>query len=79
MAGKINKPNFYLSFYYCIWTGPSIQFVIKEIDELQKQIDKVLEGLFEPEFRFMSHITIARVKKVPDRKALVDYVKKCID
>ncbi len=43
--------------------------------KLQKEIDTKLRGLFEPEFRFMSHITIARVKNVRDKKALIDYVK----
>jgi 2'-5' RNA ligase len=42
---------------------------------LQKQVDKALDGLFDPEFRFMSHITIARVKRVFDRKGLVEYLK----
>jgi len=45
-----------------------------EIFELQKKIDEVLSGLFESEERFMSHITIARVKKC-DRKKLLDFVE----
>jgi 2'-5' RNA ligase len=43
---------------------------------LQKEIDEKLRGLFEPEHRFMSHITIARVKKVGDKKAMLDYIDK---
>jgi len=43
---------------------------------LQEKIDKVLEGLFEKEDRFMSHITIARIKKVVDKKIFLDYIKK---
>lgn len=47
----------------------------KEIFELQKQIDDKLKNLFEKEERFMSHITIARVKIVGDKKSLIDYIK----
>lgn len=42
---------------------------------LQKEVDEALKDMFEPEFRFMSHITIARVKKVVDRKRLIEYIK----
>jgi len=41
---------------------------------LQKQIDEVLKDIFQPEFRFMGHITLARVKSVGDKKALIDYL-----
>jgi len=46
------------------------------VDELQKQIDLALESLFKPEERFMGHITIARVKHVDNKTALLDAVKK---
>ncbi|MDD5191818.1 MAG: RNA 2',3'-cyclic phosphodiesterase [Candidatus Nanoarchaeia archaeon] len=46
------------------------------IFELQKQIDEKLMDLFPVEDRFMSHITISRVKTVGDKKALLDYVSK---
>lgn len=42
---------------------------------LQKEIDEKLSGLFEPEVRFMGHVTLARAKKAGDRKALIDYTK----
>lgn len=48
----------------------------KEIWDLQKEIDERLKELFVPEARFMSHVTIARVKRVPDKKALLEYIKK---
>jgi 2'-5' RNA ligase len=35
---------------------------------LQKEIDKILDGIFDEEKRFMGHLTIARVKKVKDKK-----------
>ncbi len=43
--------------------------------ELQKKIDESLEDLFSVENRFMSHITIVRVKRVYDKKSFLDYIK----
>lgn len=48
---------------------------LENCDKLQKEIDKKLKDLFEPEYRFMSHITIVRVRSVRDRKALIEYIK----
>lgn len=48
----------------------------KKVEELQKQIDEKLEGLFEKEERFMSHLTIARVKKVKDKKVFLQELEK---
>jgi len=45
-------------------------------DELQKQIDNILKNLFEPEKRFMSHLTIARVKQIRDKKKFLEELKK---
>lgn len=47
----------------------------KKIWELQKKIDGVLKDLFRPEERFMSHLTIARVKYVRDKKEFIEYVE----
>jgi len=48
----------------------------KEVFDLQKQIDEKMNELgFEIENRFMSHITIARIKKPVNKKALLDYIK----
>jgi len=44
-------------------------------EQLQKQIDECLRDLFGLENRFMGHITIARVKNVKDKKALLDYIQ----
>lgn len=43
---------------------------------LQKKIDFALEDLFEPEKRFMSHLTIARVKEFGNKKYFFDGLKK---
>ena len=37
---------------------------------LQRAVDAALADLFPPERRFMSHLTLARVKAVPDRERL---------
>jgi RNA 2',3'-cyclic 3'-phosphodiesterase len=43
--------------------------------KLQKQIDSALKEVFKPEERFMSHLTIARIKYLKDKKDFTDYVK----
>jgi 2'-5' RNA ligase len=47
----------------------------KGVFELQKEIDEKLKSLFGKEIRFMSHITIARIKDVSDKKEFLSYVK----
>ena len=48
----------------------------KGIYELQKKVDSVLKGCrFALEERFMSHLTVARVKYVRDLKGFYGYVK----
>ena len=48
----------------------------KGIFELQKKVDeKMKECGFNLEERFMSHMTIARIKYVKDNEALIEYVK----
>ncbi|MEM0465907.1 MAG: RNA 2',3'-cyclic phosphodiesterase [Candidatus Pacearchaeota archaeon] len=42
--------------------------------DLQEIIDQKLSDLFEPENRFMSHITIARIKNIKDRKKFFEYI-----
>jgi len=58
-------------FIKIIW----IELVGKKVFELQNKIDEKLEGLFQKEQRFMSHLTIARVKKVKDKNLLL----KCLN
>lgn len=43
--------------------------------ELQRKIDESLKELFKPEKRFMSHLTIARIKYAKDGKEFTEYVK----
>ncbi len=46
------------------------------IYELQKQIDESLKDSFAPEQRFMSHLTIARIKHVSDKKEFTSSIEK---
>jgi len=46
-----------------------------KITLLQEKIDEALSELFAKENRFMSHITIARVKNVKDKRILLSYIK----
>jgi 2'-5' RNA ligase len=45
---------------------------VQGADALQKRIDQALQDLFEPEHRFMGHITIARPRRIsePLRRAV---------
>jgi 2'-5' RNA ligase len=49
---------------------------LKNCVALQKKIDDSLLGLFEKERRFMSHLTIARVKYIPDKRKFLEELKK---
>jgi 2'-5' RNA ligase len=44
--------------------------------EIQKRIDDALKDKYKSEFRFMAHITLARVKNVRNKKGLLDYLEK---
>jgi RNA 2',3'-cyclic 3'-phosphodiesterase len=45
-------------------------------DELQKEVDSKLIGLFEKERRFMAHLTIARIKEIENDKKFFTELKK---
>ena len=47
-----------------------------KIAELQKEIDRGLSPLFPEENRFMSHLTIARIKYVRDKQAFAYFIKQ---
>lgn len=47
----------------------------KAIYDLQKTIDEVLALDFNPEERFMGHLTIARVKYVKDKKGFLEHIE----
>lgn len=48
---------------------------IESINELQKAIDQTLEEInIEPEERFMSHLTIARVKEVQEKHSFLEKI-----
>ncbi len=56
--------------------GAIVWLHLANCDELQKEIDKKLEGLFESEKRFMSHLTIARVKSVNVKNNFFSEIEK---
>jgi RNA 2',3'-cyclic 3'-phosphodiesterase len=49
---------------------------INNCDFLQKKIDETLRDIFDKEERFQGHITIARVKKIKDKKKFLEELKK---
>ena len=63
------KSKFYPS-KFIIWLHMS------NCEELQKKIDNQLFGLFEPEKRFMGHLTIARIKTIKDKKKFLEEINK---
>jgi len=46
----------------------------KQLHELQSKIDESLFQLFPKEKRFMSHLTIARIKHAKDSKSFINYI-----
>jgi len=53
-----------------------VWFGITNCENIQKQIDNSLEGLYKKENRFMGHLTIARTRKIPDKKKFTEDLKK---
>lgn len=49
---------------------------LKGAEELQKQVDESLKDLFKKEKQFMSHLTIARVKKVKNKESFISQIQK---
>ena len=57
------------SFIRIVWLH------IGGVEKLQKQVDNILKGIFKPEVRFMSHLTIARIKKIKNKEKFLDKIK----
>ena len=53
-----------------------LKIASKKICAFQKQIDETLKPFFPPEERFMSHLTITRIKYVKDKTAFTEHIKK---
>ncbi|MCK9595573.1 RNA 2',3'-cyclic phosphodiesterase [Candidatus Pacearchaeota archaeon] len=49
---------------------------VKNCNELQKKIDNQFFKLFARERRFMGHLTIARIKKIKDKKKFLEEINK---
>ena len=63
--GIFNKPK-----YGIIWLE------IDNCEFLQKEIDCILDGICEGEKRFMGHLTIARIKKIKNKKIFFDKINQ---
>ena len=67
---EINAIGVFLpSFIRIIWLH------LTNCEKLQKTIDEKLSEVFKPEKRFMSHLTIARVKSVKNKTEFLDKLK----
>jgi 2'-5' RNA ligase len=53
-----------------------IWIYLKNSEDLQKEVDESLKDLFKTESRFMSHLTIARIKSIKDKKEFLDKLKE---
>ena len=53
-----------------------IWLYLDNCEKLQKQVDENLNDLFESEKRFMSHLTIARVKKIDNKYEFLKKLKE---
>lgn len=53
-----------------LWLG------ISNCDNLQKEIDNSLEGIYEKENRFMGHLTIARTGRILNKRKFMEDLKK---
>ena len=49
---------------------------LENCDKLQKETDEKLKDLFKKEERFMSNLTIARVKSTKDKKLFIEALRK---
>ncbi len=56
--------------YRIIWLS------LKNCEKLQREIDDKLTGLFEKEERFMSHLTIARIKEIKNKEEFSEELKR---
>ena len=61
------------NFIRVVWIGLEPQEIIKEIHE---KIDKVLEREFKKDKKFESHITLARIKNIKDKRKFIEEIKK---
>jgi RNA 2',3'-cyclic 3'-phosphodiesterase len=57
------------SYQGIVWLG------ITNCENIQKEVDRYLGGLYEKERRFMGHLTIARIKKIFNKKKFLENLK----
>jgi len=69
----------YLGFFDNVKKGKRygpIWLHLSNCEGLQKKIDESLIGLFKPEERFMSHLTIARIKSLKNKEIFLEELSK---
>ena len=74
---SIKHPSFQLTLLSLgVFSRQFIKIFWIKVSEvfLQQLVDKCLSDIFEPENRFMGHITIARVKKLTDKNSLLKLI-----
>jgi len=49
---------------------------LSNCEKLQKEIDYRLKNFFAPEKKFMSHLIIARIKKIEDKLKFINRINK---
>ena len=59
-----------------IWVGAQPE---DKFNELSEKVNTVLENLFPKDTRFYPHITLGRVKFVPDKPALLEKLKQPVE
>jgi len=68
---SIDKLGFFSEkFLRIIWLH------IKNSEDLQKEVDESLKDLFNSENHFMSHLTIARIKSIKNKKEFINKIKE---
>lgn len=66
---EMNSIGFFDNFNIILWLH------MTNCEKLQKKVDDALFGLFPPEKRFMSHLTIARIRKIKDKEKFVQAIR----
>lgn len=61
------------SFIKVVWVGVEPE---EKITKLQQEVEKALSGMFPKDNRFTSHVTLARVKYVKNKKEFIEKLAK---
>lgn len=77
---QVKCSSFETKIYQLGFFSPSqiriIWLSMSNCEILQKEIDEKLSNIFSKEKRFMSHLTIARIKEVENKKRFIELINK---